>query len=74
MQTELAKNDEDTIVFDYMYREVSAQSGRGVFEALQEFGEILYRYQIQKKKKPNKKVSIYINLNSGVLPLYIYFD
>ena len=40
---------EHQMVFDYLFREVSAQSGEGVFEALTEFSKFLHDYYYQKK-------------------------
>ena len=40
---------QNKMVFDYLFREVSAQSSEGVFEALQEFAEVLHDYYHKKK-------------------------
>ena len=48
--------DRKNMVFDYFYRDVSAQSGEGVFEALQAFSEVLYDFH--KEKKSRKKVIV----------------
>lgn len=57
-QKELLRRLEDKtqqhVIFDYIYKEVSAQSGESVSEAIQEFGEVLY--DVYKDKKTRKKV------------------
>lgn len=50
----LSAQNQDHVIFDYIYREVSAQSGEGVSEAIQQFGEVLY--DVYKDKKARKKV------------------
>jgi len=56
IREEIETRGKNLIVIDYLYREVSVQSGKGVFEALQEFGEVLYYYHDYKKNGNVKKV------------------
>ena len=50
---------EEAIIFDYLYKEVSAQTGEGVFEALQNFSEVLFDFYIHKKR--GKQVIMLLN-------------
>lgn len=54
VKEELANMHSENVVFDYIYREVSAKSGEGVKEALQLFSENLFDFYKEKKKR--KKV------------------
>lgn len=56
VRSELSRASEDTMVFDYMYREVSAQSGKGVFEAVRDFGRVLFEFQSRRKIKAKVRV------------------
>lgn len=37
--------------FDYLYREVSAQTGENISQAFQDFIKKLFDFQIEKKKR-----------------------
>ena len=55
MKEQLSNMNSENVVFDYIYRDVSAQTGEGVFEALTFFSENLYDFYKEKKKR--KKVN-----------------
>jgi hypothetical protein len=55
MISSMLEDCRDRPVFDYIYREVSAQSAQGVFEALQEYGELLYDFNHKEKVNRNLK-------------------
>jgi hypothetical protein len=58
VSNEMNYRTKNLVVIDYLYREVSVQSGEGIFEALQDFGEILYYHHDYKKRGKIKEVSI----------------
>lgn len=60
MTAKLEDRNTENIIFDYIYKEVSAQSGEGVTEAIQKFGEVLYK--VYKDKKRRKKVIQFFKL------------
>lgn len=46
---------QDTLVFDYLYREVSATNGEGVQDAFSEYVKYLSSYNLTKKKRKKVK-------------------